>query len=288
MFHRVLMITLYTLTALLVVLILYSGGQYYLTPLVERPHLPQHEFWKANGLIGHTLGIIGSMMILFLLTYVLRKDVKWMQTWGNLRNWLNVHMWMGITAPILITFHSTGKVGGIVAISYWSMIAVALSGFLGRYIYIQIPRSLSGHELSLGEIEDWDRAMVEAMKKTGNVSDELIERIQKTLGYRTHPGRPALLVFFGWILSDLAMPLRLIHLRGELRKAGKIGGEEIRRLISLARKRAVLRRRMAFLRRAQKALHYWHVVHRPFALVMLVIMLVHITVAWLFGYRWIF
>jgi len=38
----------------------------------------------------------------------------------------------------------------------------------------------------------------------------------------------------------------------------------------------------------QEFLRYWHVAHLPFALIMLVIMIVHIIVALLFGYKWIF
>lgn len=287
MSHRFLMVTLYVLTAVAVASILYFGGSYYTTPMIDRPHLALHEFWKSSGLIGHGFGIIGSLMVILLLTYVLRKDVRWMQPWGNIRHWLNVHMWMGVTAPLLLTFHSTFKVGGIVAISYWSMVAVALSGFIGRYIYIQIPRSLSGHELSLSELEDWDRAMVEAMRKTTGVSDELIDRLQRIIGHTQKSGRGALVVLAGWLVSDLVMPFRLFALRRELAAHKGLDRGEFGRLIKLARKRAVLRRRMAFLRRAEKALHYWHVIHRPFALVMVIIMFVHITVSWLFGYRWV-
>jgi len=287
MSHRFMMVTLYLLTAAAVILVLVYGVGYYTTPLVDRPHLAQHDLWKSSGLIGHTLGIGGSLMVILLLAYVVRKNVRAMQSWGNIRHWLNVHMWMGVTAPLLLTFHSTFKVGGIVAISYWSMIAVALSGFVGRYIYIQIPRSISGDELSLAELEDWDRAMVEAMRKTVGVSDELIDRLQRVIGHQPSSGKGVLATLLGWIASDIAMPFRLLALRREL--AGRKGLErrEFSRLIRLARRRAILRRRMAFLRRAQKALHYWHVIHRPFALVMVIIMFVHITVSWLFGYRWI-
>jgi hypothetical protein len=35
-------------------------------------------------------------------------------------------------------------------------------------------------------------------------------------------------------------------------------------------------------------LRYWHVAHLPFALIMLVIMLIHVAVALIFGYNWIF
>jgi len=37
-----------------------------------------------------------------------------------------------------------------------------------------------------------------------------------------------------------------------------------------------------------RVFHLWHVVHRPFAYVMVVIMFVHIAVTVAFGYRWIF
>jgi hypothetical protein len=38
----------------------------------------------------------------------------------------------------------------------------------------------------------------------------------------------------------------------------------------------------------QDYLRYWHVAHLPFALVMLFIMIIHVVVAVLFGYKWIF
>jgi hypothetical protein len=38
----------------------------------------------------------------------------------------------------------------------------------------------------------------------------------------------------------------------------------------------------------QKLFKYWHVAHLPFALVMLVIMVVHVAVSIVFGYTWIF
>jgi hypothetical protein len=34
--------------------------------------------------------------------------------------------------------------------------------------------------------------------------------------------------------------------------------------------------------------HYWHVIHKPFAIIMYIIMFVHILVAVYVGYTWIF
>jgi len=59
-------------------------------------------------------------------------------------------------------------------------------------------------------------------------------------------------------------------------------------MIRLAREKAILTRKRAFLKSMQSVFHYWHVAHKPFAYVMVVIMFVHILAAITFGYRWIF
>jgi hypothetical protein len=38
----------------------------------------------------------------------------------------------------------------------------------------------------------------------------------------------------------------------------------------------------------QNLFKYWHVAHLPFALIMLVIMIIHVAVTVTFGFRWIF
>jgi thioredoxin reductase len=88
----------------------------------------------------------------------------------------------------------------------------------------------------------------------------------------------------GWILHDLKLRLRLASPRRAFRRETDLERAEVRELLGLLRQR----RRMAALGVAHRLLHHWHIVHRPFALVMFVILAVHIGVAWFFGYRWIF
>ena len=92
----------------------------------------------------------GLYCVLFL--YPLRKRVKWLGKIGKARHWHDFHVLIGILAPILITLHASFKLAGVAGVSYWIMIAVALSGFVGRYIYAQIPRSLNAVELTMGEL----------------------------------------------------------------------------------------------------------------------------------------
>lgn len=287
-FHRLLMIFLYTLTALAVIWILVNGGAYYSLPQTERPHSPLHEAWKAGGAIGHGLGIVGAALMLMLLLYIARKHLRFMQDWGNLRNWLDVHIWLGITGPILVIFHTTFKFGGIVAIAFWSMIAVALSGFLGRYIYLQIPRRLSGAEMGEQELLDLDREMMQEIRDTHGVDEEVIDLIHQADPTESEARRTGWGVVLVWLSQDFRNRLLLTRIRSALKKHGTLSGAEIRSIIDLVKRRILLRRRMTFLKVAQRVLHYWHVIHRPFAIVMFIILIIHITVAALFGYTWIF
>ena len=49
----------------------------------------------------------------------------------------------------------------------------------------------------------------------------------------------------------------------------------------------VHRRRIVLWDRVHELFHYWHVLHKPFALVMYLFMLVHVAVAFVTGYGWV-
>ncbi len=129
------------------------GWDYYATPLVERPH---HElYWelKPGGVLGRTYGIAGASLMSLMMVYSLRKRLRIFRKLGQLRGWLDFHIYCGVMGPLLIVLHSSLKVTGIVALSFWSMVLVAASGVVGRYLYLQIPRRRSGDAMSLAEAE---------------------------------------------------------------------------------------------------------------------------------------
>jgi hypothetical protein len=59
-------------------------------------------------------------------------------------------------------------------------------------------------------------------------------------------------------------------------------------VLDLVKNEISLNRRIERLTLMQNMFKYWHVAHLPFALVMLVIMVIHVAVTIVFGYRWIF
>jgi hypothetical protein len=286
--HRLSLYLLYGLTIASITLISATGGEYWALSKAERPHHPLHAEWKPSGVISHGLGIIGSLMVLILLLYSVRKQWRFMQNWGSLRYWLNYHIWLGITGPILVLFHTTFKFGGIVSVSFWSMTAVVLSGIIGRYIYVQIPRSITGQELSHGELEALDRELIEQIRQTRGIDEETIRLIQQASSAGDARVRTGWGAVWDWLINDLTMGSQLSKVRVHLHASREFTPAEVKSVLKLARKKLKLRRKIAFLATAHRLLHHWHIFHKPFAIVMILIMFVHVGVTIIFGYRWIF
>jgi hypothetical protein len=59
-------------------------------------------------------------------------------------------------------------------------------------------------------------------------------------------------------------------------------------ILKLTKNKLALDRKIKLLRSMQNIFKYWHIFHLPFAIIMLVIMLVHVGVTIAFGYKWIF
>ncbi len=130
------------------------GLDYYLLSSKDRPFSPKHMLLRPSGPIGVNLGVFGVLMFFLIYLYPLRKRWGWLGRQGNSRHWLDFHVVLGTAAPLVIALHSSFKFGGIAGMAFWIMTAVTASGFIGRYLYSQIPRSLNAAELTIKEIQD--------------------------------------------------------------------------------------------------------------------------------------
>jgi hypothetical protein len=285
--HKVVLGLLYAVALSAIFLSLREGWPYYSTPLIERPR--HEDFWalKPGGTRGHTFGIVGSSLMVVMLVYSVRKRARFLRNAGRLRSWLDFHIFCGIIGPLLVILHSSFKVQGLVALSFWSMIAVALSGVLGRYLYLQIPRTRAGDELTLAQVEDQRRELTRHLGEDLQVPEGALRELDGIAQAGASPRAPLLLLLLRMPWSSLAMRWRLRafrhRLRGDLRNAPRPLLREVTRAV---RQKAMLERRLVLWSRLQQLFHYWHVFHKPFALVMYLFMVVHIAVALLTGYGW--
>ena len=101
----------------------------------------------AGELFGHSMGIVGFVLMLMTETlYSLRKRSRSVR-WGKLSNWLQFHIFTGIVGPYMVLLHSSWKFNGIAGVTTLFTIIIVISGFTGRYIFTRIPRTLDGLEI---------------------------------------------------------------------------------------------------------------------------------------------
>ena len=281
--RRIILILLYAAALGFVAHLALLGSDYYLTPMVERPRHPDYWQLKPGGARGLAYGIAGASMMVVMLLYTVRKRLAWLRRLGSLRAWLDFHIFCGVVGPLLVVLHSSFKVHGLVALSFWSMVVVALSGIVGRYLYVQFPRRRSGDELGLAEAQALSERLAERLRGEFRISvDSLAELDRLALaGTEREKGLLALL---------LRLPLDGLRLRWRLRRYRRSLGGGSRRLfgelLATVRQRALLERRIRLWERLQRLFHYWHVLHKPFAVIMYLFMIVHVAVALATGYGW--
>ena len=221
------------------------------------------------------------ILMVAMLGYSARKRMRLLRNWGTLRYWLDVHILFGVIGPLFIVLHSSFKVHGLVALSFWSMVAVAASGVLGRYLYLQIPRAASGERLTLDELEDERTRLASTLESEFGMD-------QQALGALALSVADVVPEHSGLLVTMVRMPFDGFRLRRRLRthaaRLTSVPQSMSKRWTETAWARMVLERRLRMLADLQSLFHYWHVIHKPFAVVMYLFMLVHIVVATMTGY----
>ncbi len=251
----------------------YTGYSYYELPLEERFYHPQYHWFRPAGPLGHGLGIIGTFLILFgVVFYIARKRYGFMERYLRLKHVLEFHIFLCVLGPILVLFHTTFKFGGMVSIAFWSMVAVVLSGVVGRFIYIQIPRTIEGRALSLAEVNKAKEEIARELRQMEGLESSTLDLILNDDGRQR---------------GYFARKLQLSRVRRELRHK-HIDRSRRRAIIELVKQEMSLAGKVSRLRQMQNLFKYWHVVHLPFAIIMLVIVVIHVVITVMLGYRWIF
>ena len=283
--HKIFISILVAIVILTLIALIYIGTSYYRTSLEERFYHPENNLLKPSGILGHGFGIIGSvLMVTGVILYMVRKRYRLFSRLGILKHWLEFHIFLCTLGPLLILYHTAFKFGGLVAISFWSMVAVFLSGIIGRFIYIQIPHTIGGQELSLNEIRE-SKTDIGILKSTYNLDDESYSIIAASIKNKVELYQSNALVRYIKKYSD---DRKSIHLVKKTLNKNNLTREEKRQILTLVDNDIRLNRKIERLDTMQNLFKYWHVVHSPFALVMLIIMVIHIGVTIAFGYKWIF
>jgi hypothetical protein len=207
---------------------------------------------------------------------------------------MDFHVIAGVTAPFVIAFHASFKFQGIAGFAFWIMVAVAVSGIVGRYLYAQIPRSLTTAELSLNELQVNERDLSDALLGQRIYSSEQLNRVLRVPSAADIRRIGPLLAIGIMIALDMRRPFQVAALRcascdfaGKLLSVGGLlpgGNREAERVVRLVRQKASLSKRVVFLDQTQRVFYLWHVIHRPFSYAFAVLAILHIAIVMGLGF----
>ena len=286
--HKIYISFFVIITVAVLFFLLYKGYAYYTTPIDKRFFSPEHNSLKPSGFWGHGYGIVGTvLMILGVVVYMIRKRVKKFTRFGALKYWLEFHIFLCTIGPMLILFHTAFKFGGIVSVSFWSMVLVFVSGVIGRFIYIRIPRTIEGKELNVEQINEVNESLSLKLKHDYNVDEDIIESIED-FSVKKENSSGSLIDFFINMLPNYLENRKKIKQINKRLTIIKIPKQKKKEVIKIIKEKISINNKIAYLKTMQSLFRYWHVAHLPFAVIMIIIMVIHVVVTVTFGYKWIF
>ncbi|WP_315705933.1 MULTISPECIES: pyridine nucleotide-disulfide oxidoreductase [unclassified Bradyrhizobium] len=247
------------------------------------------EYVTPDSGTGYWLGIYGSLAMLSLLVYSLRKRFKSMRLIGSIPFWFRTHMLLGIFGPVLILFHANFKLGALNSnVAFFAMLIVAISGVIGRYIYGKIHLGLHGRKAHvkelLAEAEAMRADLGQDMKAAAFVSQQL-SAFSK--GLENKVPRTALgSLRTGAIITartrrfrhDVVTEARRL-VRAEAKGARWSWSERRRRqkrIENVVRRYAAAVRKAAELTFFERLFSLWHIFHLPLFFLMLLAGIVHV------------
>jgi hypothetical protein len=265
-----------------------AGAAYYRLPIAERVRSPLHAILKPSGIVGQTAGLLALAIFVFLWLYPLRKKWRALAFTGSVGRWMDVHIVAALSLPLLLPLHAAWRFGGVIGLGFWAMMIVCASGIVGRYLYVRIPRSRSGTELSLEEVSGQRRALTQQIVEATGLDLGHVRELLSVGPSRTEP-RSGWAIAGRLLASDFALRRARRELRSRWQRYGRsatLDAHSIDRVIELAVREMELAERVALLHLTQRVFRWWHVAPRPLALTARMAVLIHVAVVVAVGATW--
>jgi len=256
----------------------WRGAEYYPLPRLERLHSPFHPFLKSSSRWGHGIGIVATLFMLSNFLYAARKRGRMLTGVGDIRGWLDFHVFVGAMSPLVIAFHAAFQANNVMATSTAAaLLVVMLTGVVGRYIFGLVPAQ-GGHATELEDLAaTFERLRAFAAPELAHLgpgATAILDRAtsQVKAGFM-------LSLFLRFPFESAALRLRLRALRRRFQDRERF--EDLRRaLVKLVR----LRWQLRFYGSLKRLLRGWRVFHATMAIFLVLALSAHIAVSLYLGY----
>jgi hypothetical protein len=267
-----------------------GGLPYYTLSNGQRLRSEFHVWLKPTGYLGQSAGFLSLGLFLFLWLYPLRKKFRWLEWTGSIAKWLDVHVVIGLMIPILAAQHGAWKFRGLIGLGYLAMLIVALSGIVGRYLYMHIPRSRNGLEMTLDQVAAQRQEALQQIARATAIDPAMLDQFL-AVPSRPYAGLGPVRTLFRMLGDDFRRWKATRQLRRILRRSARGATPRDRAVLAdafrLARRQMALGQQIRMLDATQRLFRYWHIAHRPFAITALVAVLLHVVSAIVLGVTWV-
>ncbi len=222
---------------------------------------------------GHALGIVGALLMLMTeILYSLRKRTTWLNWAGPVRYWLSFHIFTGIVGPFMVLMHTGLQFRGLAGLSFFLTLIVVGSGFIGRYLYTALPRTMSGVTASNRELMQEMQAIEAKLTQLKMMRPQREQEIVSALSERTTQRNPMLTMlgrsYYQWRYHR--------RLQKELRRLDQIETQQRQQFSQLLEQKRTLERQMDMLAATRRMMRAWHLLHIPFGLTLFFSVAIHI------------
>ncbi len=212
----------------------------------------REEYWYvAEEGLGYVFGITGLTLMALLLLYPLRKRWQIIRELLPIKYWFQMHMIFGVLGPVFILFHANFNHGSINStVALYSMLLVAGSGLVGRFVYAQIHRGVYGEAIRYKDLVSnlESNHVFETF-----VKDSTVQQLKTSLD------------------SEQVGMVKIIGTWSQLRGMKRSINEDARVALNTLLT-------MAKLRFFSRLFSWWHVFHLPIFFMMIITAAVHVVV----------
>jgi hypothetical protein len=255
-----------------------------------------HERPSGGSVLGYTLGGIAAALVLFLMSYGIRRR-SFKGRAGSTKRWLSMHVYFGLSVLVVATLHSGLQFGyNVHTLAYGLLCLVVLSGCWGVYAYLRYPTLMSrergeiGRDELLTRLAEVDRqALSVSASLEPDVNDLIADAILRTrLGgdiWAQLRGRDQSMLLlspvrergFSRLVSNHGQEALISQLaKYEATSQDAEAQHTLRRLLQISGDKAVLLRRLQRDIQLQGLLQAWLYLHLPLSFAMLAALAVHV------------
>lgn len=223
-------------------------------------------------------GLVGTGLMIIAAIYPIFRRIKLFRWMASNTMWFDFHLMAGTVGPMFIALHSVLRLDSWVSAAFWSMVIVVVSGFLGRYLYTQVPELSSGVELEeLDHERAFQRYRPVLTVPMAEIDRELAE--QRAKAQRVAMSPSVLRALWWLIFQDVGRIPRTMARKSRLAQL-QVDRPTRNELARRAARMIVIARRQVVAPKAQLLLHSWKKVHVPFTVLLTAFAAAHIWISW--------